>query len=405
MYARATNITNVGGRINYCTNKKDKEEVVGVCNTASEDFWKLLAKENQWRFRQSTNARRPDAKASEAREFVIGLPAHLADAFAAKYLATTVKMKLGVECFVAIHKKYNADGKLNVHAHVIVAERTLLPEPIVTEERRAERTYYYDAAGKKCKKADAVKVTRKGDVTQEASIQYFSNKSDFFSLKKVEPLLDTLAQTFSMERFDENRHFPTRHIGKNNPKEEYIKAYNTLVSELNAFFDKEEAEGSEPAKKRFCAATGVPARFGINRTEEVRGLFEAYKKQLEEQAREIAEQKSATLMSRIEDLQSAEQLLEEDIRKAEEVLAAEASADFVKLKVAEIHRKDLEERYREPVSASFLAKLKATLAKIKEALRNCFRQLGILQPVKSVGEDLREQGLSRQTKDNVEPLS
>lgn len=390
MFARSTNITNVQGRISYCKNKENKEEVVGFHNTTSDEFWRLLAQENQARFLQSSNVHRPGARASEAREFTIGLPAHLNDHFAAMFLAAEVKRLLGVECVVAVHQKHNEKGELNTHAHIIVAERTLLPEPIVTEERRAERNYYYDADGKKCKKADAVKVTHKGEITQEASVQYFSNKSDFYNLKKIEPLIDSLAHHFSWEKFDINRHFPTRHIGKNNPKEDVVKAHNRLVSELNAFFDKREAEGFSSPKKAFCEATGVPARFGINRTDEVRELFERYRVGMSNQ---LSENEERRLKEKLAALRNYEAELKKDYLTAVEVLTVDKQ-DFVKAKVAEINQKNLEEKYQAKLDDTFLNRLQAVIQKVANAIKDVLRKLGIATDV----EDSRE----RSPKQSVE---
>src|SRR5699024_11957286 len=55
---------------------------------------------------------------------------------------------------------------------------------LITEERKATRTYYYDSKGNKCKKEDAVKVVKKGTVLQKRTIRYFSDKNDYFKSQK-----------------------------------------------------------------------------------------------------------------------------------------------------------------------------------------------------------------------------
>lgn len=391
MFARSVNIRNVKGRIKYCRDKEKREEVVGFYNTTSDQFWALLAKENQLRFQESTNVHRRGAKASEAREFIVGLPPYAADQMSAAMLAHQAKALLGVECVVAIHKKYskkNGERKLNVHAHIIVAERTLLPEPVVIEEKRAERTYYYNAKGKKCKKADAVKVTHKGDIIQKGAVHYFSNKEDFYSvhkeepLEKIKPFINTLAASFKWEKFDGKRHFAYRHVGNNNPKAAHIEAYNRLVGDMNAFFDRFDVEGYEPMKKQFCRATGVSERFGVNRVEEVQAAFEQFKATLEQSWR----QELAALMRQRD-------AWAKDLELTESALDPAAELDFVKGLVAKANKNAIEEKYGVKVDASFFGRLKAQFQRILEAidvLKEKLRKLRADDKVSSLHERQRK---------------
>ncbi len=372
MYARVHNIINVGGRRNYVTNKS-KEELVGFFDTAKDGFWRLLAKENQEQFLRSSNAKQEKAKASEAREIVFGLPPYANDPFTATLLAQQVKIKLGVECMVGIHKKWtrnkSGDRVLNLHAHIIFAERTLLDEAIHVEEKRAERTYYYDAAGKKCKKADAVKVTKKGAIIQEECIRRFSNKINFFNIhKSINPLLDSLAKQFRLDKFDITRHFPQRKIGKHNSNEEYITEHNELIKTMNAFFDDVDADrGTSSAKAEFCEKYSVPQRFGVNQTDVVRKKFEAFRLEFE-----VSEE---DLRHELEVLRAAAKEFQTEIDKTEAILQVQPG-DFAGEKIAEIYRRELESKYSMSIDWSFLEYLKEKLREILEIIAAIIKKLG-----------------------------
>lgn len=375
MYARVHNITNVGGRENYIKNKKNKEEVVGFYNTASADFWKLLAKENQEQFMRSTNFFCEGRKASEAREIILGLPPYVCDQYSAEALAHQVKTLLGVECMVAIHKKYvrNEKGErvLNNHAHILFGERTLLPEPIHYEEKRAERNYYYNEKGKQCKKSEAVKVTKKGTITQEEHTRYFSNKINFYKHGALEPLLESFANSFNFERFDVEKHFPQKHIGKGNEKEKFIKEYNELVKEMNLYFDNYDSEHPDgtSAKQIFCEKHSVPQRFMVPRTEEIREKFETFKAEIERL------EPVETLLLALQNLDSEEAELKEDIEKTEFVIK---TPDFVVSSVAEKYRDELESKYGFNINHQFLAYLKEKLKEVKTAIAGVLAKLNKL---------------------------
>lgn len=388
MYARVHNITNIAGRANYVKNKKNREEVVGFYNTANDDFWKLLARENQEQFRRSSNVKRKNAKASEAREVVVGLPAYINDQPSAEVLASQVKNTLGVECMVAIHRKYGRDEQgnkvLNVHAHIIFAERTLLDKPIELEEKRAPRTYYYDAKGKQCKKADAVKVTPKGTITQEAYTRYFSNKKSFYSLnsfKKLEPLLNQFQKQFDLQTFDIEKHFPQYKIGNNNPKEKCIREYNKLVKEMNAYFDKLDSQGSErPAKQIFCEKYAITKRFGVNRADEVRNLFEQFRRTKEQPQEIISKQEIKELQADLIVLKQEEKELTADINKVEFVLQTKPD-DFVGNLQARAYRNTIEEKYNFLLDNALLRHLKDKLKEVRQSIAAIVKKLKTVSAV------------------------
>ena len=226
-YLDSRKLTNVKGRINYVTDKKRQENIVDYYNTTDDVFWKMLAKENQERHREV----KAGGKCCEARELIIGIPQN--SSITAEEICKDFRKKYNVECTCAIHQN-NKKGIINRHCHLIFSEREKLKEPQITEEKKAARTYYYDSKGNKCKKADAVKVVKKGTVLQKSTIRYFSDKNDYFKSQKFIYdckqffLKEKLGIDWSFEMDQQNRELAEKHIGKNNPKEKYIKQNNEL---------------------------------------------------------------------------------------------------------------------------------------------------------------------------------
>lgn len=256
-YLDSRKLTNVKGRIKYITNKDKQENIVDYFNTVDNEFWKMLAKENQERHRQ-VNA---GGKCCEARELIIGIPQK--STITAKQICDTFKNKYSVECSCAIHQN-NKDGIINRHCHLIFSERIKLDVPEIVEEQRAARTYYYDEKGKKCKKSEAVKIVKKGTILQKGSTRYFSDKNEHFKTQKFvyeckELFLKNLLQIdWSLRAEKQNKELSEKHIGKNNPKAEYIKQNNKLKSILknvcNAsdfIFEKEKGYALEDFKKGY----------------------------------------------------------------------------------------------------------------------------------------------------------
>lgn len=256
-YLDSRKLTNVKGRIKYITNKEKQENIVDYFNTADDEFWKMLAKENQERHRQV----KAGGKCCEARELIIGIPQN--STITAEQICNTFKNKYGVECSCAIHKN-NKEGIINKHCHLIFSERIKLHAPEIVEEKRAARTYYYDEKGNKCKKAEAVKTVKKGTLLQKGSTRYFSDKNEHFKTQKFiyeckELFLKNLLQIdWSLRAEKQNKELSEKHIGKNNPKAEYIKQNNKLKSMLknvcNAsdfIFEQEKGYALEDFKKGY----------------------------------------------------------------------------------------------------------------------------------------------------------
>lgn len=256
-YLDSRKLTNVKGRIKYITNKDKQENIVDYFNTADNEFWKMLAKENQERHRQV----KAGGKCCEARELIIGIPQNAT--ITAKQICDSFKNKYGVECSCAIHQN-NKKGIVNRHCHLIFSERIKLDVPEIVEEKRAARTYYYDEMGNKCKKAEAVKTVKKGIILQKGLTRYFSDKNEHFKTQKFvyeckELFLKNLLQIdWSLRAEKQNKELSEKHIGKNNPKAEYIKQNNKLKSMLknvcNAsdfIFEQEKGYALEDFKKGY----------------------------------------------------------------------------------------------------------------------------------------------------------
>ena len=256
-YLDSRKLTNVKGRIKYITNKDKQENIVDYFNTAYNEFWKILAKENQQRHREV----KAGGKCCEARELIIGIPQKAT--ITAEQICDSFKNKYGVECSCAIHQN-NKEGIINKHCHLIFSERIKLDVPEKVEEKRASRTYYYDEKGKKCKKAEAVKTVKKGTILQKGSTRYFSDKNEHFKTQKFiyeckELFLKNLLQIdWSLRAEKQNKELSEKHIGKNNPKAEYIKQNNKLKSMLknvcNAsdfIFEQEKGYALEDFKKGY----------------------------------------------------------------------------------------------------------------------------------------------------------
>lgn len=234
-YLSSRKLGNVKGRIKYMTDEKKQENILDYYNTADNEFWDMLAKESRERHKET----KAGGRCCEARELIIGIP--LDSNVSAKDICDTFKKRYGVECTCAIHYKEKWEEKVKVenkHCHLIFSERTKLDVPEIREEKRALRTYYYDSKGHKCKKSEAVKVIEKGTILQKGTIRYFSDKNEHFKTQKFVYeckdmiLRELLKIDWSLRAEKQNRELSEKHIGKHNPKAEYIKRNNALKRRL-----------------------------------------------------------------------------------------------------------------------------------------------------------------------------
>lgn len=230
-YLSSRKLGNVKGRMKYVTDEGRQENIVDYYNTTDDEFWDMLAKESRQRHKES----KAKGKCCEARELIIGIPQN--STITAKEICNTFKNKYKVECSCAIHHNRKQEVE-NKHCHLIFSEREKLTAPKITEEKRALRTYYYNDKGHKCKKAEAIKVVKKGTILQKATTRYFSDKNEYFKSQKFVYeckkifLKDLLKIDWSLAQEKQNKELSERHIGVNNPKAEYIKQNNELKAKL-----------------------------------------------------------------------------------------------------------------------------------------------------------------------------
>lgn len=290
-YIKASVCHNLSGFIRYCRNgsqtkskddrNKNRDDFIEEYSTVSDmKFWSNLAKENRNRHKESKHITNRFKKAVEARQLMI--KEKYGSEHTAQQIAEKLKEQTGTEWIVFKHRKDK-----NVHFHCIGADRKLLDNPI--PEKRAVRTYYYDANGKKCKKADAVKVVPKGTVLQSA--QMFSEKVDELRTRAwLSNLKDTMYKFLEMQKFDCNEEFAYFTVGtyniKSNQKEkiEKIKAGNSIKAEINAYFRKlkafeksKEIQSKIPAKQYFCEHYNIRNRMYGDNAEKMAKAFEQFK--------------------------------------------------------------------------------------------------------------------------------
>ena len=340
-YCSARKLTNVKGRLDYISNPARQENIKGYYNTTDNSFWEELAKENQKNFHQQTYKRTIKqngqeivktyhSQCCEAREFIIAIPQNFN--ITAMQLAEWFKATYGVECAVALHWK---ESTQNFHAHLIYAEREHYKEPEIIEHKRA---YYYDAEGKKCKKAYAVRVVPKIE-----EVWWSDKRQEFKTRKFAMEFKETILGIFDLEQFDRNRHFATKHIGKGNPNAEFIQEYNDLVKDLNSYFDLfeelnglEELNGSTP-KQVFCEQFDRDVFKGYN-TAEIEQKFADFK-ELHPISKKMAQKRFESLLEQKEEIET-------DLNRAEG-LSKGKPKDFLERQLYDIHKSELTSKYNQ----------------------------------------------------------
>jgi len=236
-------LTNVAGRIKYISDEKKQENLYAVYETVPRQYWKELAKENQEEFRRSGTS----GKCIEARELIIALPPEMKQYDPdelLRYFTESYRKKYGAECIAALHHN---KSKTNYHIHLIYSERQQLEEPI---RKIATRNMYFDPEGKhvRTKKEATTEgkmlpgytMIAKGEVYEE---RFFDKKNSLFKQKSftddvkvffTDLMNRQLSEQSQMQVFPKNSPFlPTKKIGKNNPKAEFIQETNRLKDEWN----------------------------------------------------------------------------------------------------------------------------------------------------------------------------
>lgn len=259
---RTQKITNGRGSIKYIT-KDSKGEILASYSTQSLQEWEILFDYNQQKFAEEKekggwvpsrkNAKGEEAKCIEARMYVVAFPNEMAN-FPCKYNGQVVNNEMelakaiandwrntyGTDCYVAIH--WNK-SHTNFHAHILVSERIKKES---SEIKRAKRNRYYDANGKECKKADAVRIVRKGDIIRGQNELYESRKLDFHKEDTLNKIKEHYSNVLGTELYKEDgMHLPQTHLPRINERssekvlEDYERKreYNAAVKEFNDIVD------------------------------------------------------------------------------------------------------------------------------------------------------------------------
>ena len=259
-FIQMSKLPNVKGRISYITSHARQENLYATYRTADSTFWSNLARESQQEFQRSGT----EGKCIEARELIIALP-EIYTQYEPQQVLTDFteefRRRYGVECVSALHHNKR---KTNYHIHLIFSERRLLPEPDV---KVASRSVFFDETGKRVRTKKEITgedgqirkgctVIKKGEVYES---HLFTAKDTRF---KGEPFLREIKEVYTelinrhisdpeqhLKVFDKNSvYLPTKKIGKNNPKEDEIKADNAARQEWNRTADMALLSGISEAK-------------------------------------------------------------------------------------------------------------------------------------------------------------
>lgn len=259
-FIQMSKLPNVKGRISYITSHARQENLYATYRTADSTFWSNLARESQQEFQRSGT----EGKCIEARELIIALPEVYTQYEPQQVLTDFTeefRRRYSVECVSALHHNKR---KTNYHIHLIFSERRLLPEPDV---KVASRSVFFDETGKRVRTKKEITgedgqirkgctVIKKGEVYES---HLFTAKDTRF---KGEPFLREIKEVYTelinrhisdpeqhLKVFDKNSvYLPTKKIGKNNPKEDEIKADNAARQEWNRTADMALLSGISEAK-------------------------------------------------------------------------------------------------------------------------------------------------------------
>lgn len=224
-FLRQNNLHNVVGRIEYIRGDTGKQEyMMAFYSTMPDEDWKNLAQYNQERFKKNKKGFNKNKKccAIEARELILHIPHEYANRDPhelAKLVGDDWKKRFGTDCCLAIH--WNKT-KTNFHIHLIYSER-------VREDKVATRNVYYDSDWKKCKKADAVNIIKKGDIVSKWDDKDVKFKKKSFMQNTVKPYYAT---RFKLELYkDDGLHLKEQKEYKINPTSsiEYIELHDKIV--------------------------------------------------------------------------------------------------------------------------------------------------------------------------------
>lgn len=249
---RTQKITNGRGSIKYITKTSDGE-ILASYSTQSLKEWEILFDYNQQKFAEEKlkgnwmmdqkSSDGKEAKAVEAKMFVVALPNERAKQNPeelVKELADDWVLEHQTDCYIALH--WNKTHT-NLHAHILASERKKKESP---EIKRAKRNRYYNADGKECKKADAVRIVHKGDIIGGQHELFESGKIDLKSKEALDAIKEHYSKLLGTELFrDDGLHLPQTHLPRINERsseevlEEYERKreYNATVKEFNDIVD------------------------------------------------------------------------------------------------------------------------------------------------------------------------
>lgn len=251
VYARATKLTNVVGRVDYISNPDRQENLLGMASTVADpEYWSRLSAESQAAF-QRAGGHKTENKCCEARELHGDLPNCALDRdlnVLAKEIADDFKERTGADCCVSIHLN---KAKNNLHYHLIFSERRPLMEP---EVRIADRNVFVDETGARRRTKKEIldetgqlrpgcKIVPKGEAL---FTRYFGEKEPTFKEKRWLYQYKQHMAAWINEKLepDEQRtvfnnsgpYLAQVHVGKGRPAEQadHVRTYNEEVKIFNA---------------------------------------------------------------------------------------------------------------------------------------------------------------------------
>lgn len=309
-FVRVQKITNGRGSIKYIT-RDSKGEILASYSTQSMNEWEILFDFNQQKFNEEkekgnwTTAQKnkagKDAQAVEAQMFVVALPNEMAKQNPnelVKELADDWVSVHQTDCYVSLH--WN-ETHTDLHAHILSSERKKKESK---EVRRAKRNRYYNAAGKECKKSEAVRIVHKGDIIRGQNELYESGKIDLKSKEALERIKEHYSKILGTEMFrDDGLHLAQTHlprVDENSTVEhlervEELKKHNVNIKEYNDLVDKlidsghmQEAESMRPLVSEFKHKRGNRGRmeYLMSMIQRVRNIYKAVMERIKAPAHE-----------------------------------------------------------------------------------------------------------------------
>lgn len=314
LYARATALTNVRGRIDYISSPKRQERLLASLDTAADlldgQYWQQLAQESRAAFAQFG---RQDLKCEEGREVMLTLSNSLLERLTpdqiCRIIADRIQEETGRPCAVGLHLKHLKASADNLHAHIIFPERDLLDQPII---KTAERNLFFDADGKRRYKKSEIldvdknllpgcRIIKKGEIYEQryfGSIDASMSSRTWLKNLKKNVLLDLrnkeLKGDVKITQYDRRTgKLPQQHIPKgiSEDKAKQIRIGNNLVTEFNRRIDEGSVSNEEALKYQeqvLRASNRTVAIFKV-----VSELTQREREEKDRRRREVEEEKKA----------------------------------------------------------------------------------------------------------------